>query len=124
MSDSPKVVYRYDGYECLRVTEYKIIKETPKGYWIEIDNFMYPKMWIAKDATRSFAYTSIEKARISYRKRKIKHIEKLESQLAKAKQGLEHAKAGLFDENSKFQFQLNDEVKKIQLEKRNPFNES
>jgi hypothetical protein len=109
MSETPKVVYRYDGYEYLQVTEFKILKETPKGYWIEIDDYTYPKMWIAKDARRSFAYTTIEAARISYRKRKVKHIEKLEAQLKKAKQGLKHAMAGMFDEKAKFQSELDRE---------------
>lgn len=68
------------------LTDYKVVKETPKGIWIEL--------WIGKNkfvnlqAKKKFACLTIEEALESFKKRKQRQITILEYQLANAKQAL------------------------------------
>ena len=99
-----KIFYRYDGYDFLRVEEWDAVKETPCGWWIRPywghtdgtdDKF------ILKEARKRYAQPTKEEALISYIARKNWQITHLERQLAKAKEGLAHAKMGLVDEKAR-----------------------
>jgi hypothetical protein len=101
---NPKVVYRYDGYDHLVVTEYPILRETPQGYWIK-DDCNYPKeeRFIRKDSRKSFAYIDIDDALYSYKMRKKKQIAILKSQLKNAETGLYHANKGWVDKGARWE---------------------
>jgi len=69
---------------------FKIVKETPKGYWIkEIDFdesiFEMKKKWISKSGIVKFAYSTREQALYSYYRRKLAQIKILESRLDNTK---------------------------------------
>ena len=111
---TPKFLYRYNGYEYLKVSKYPVIKETKCGYWVSTKGYEYsnrvdkdgnpiePKKFCLKNSRKSFAYSTIEKARESFKKRKRKQIELLEVQLGRAKQALSRAEKGLFDDKAEW----------------------
>jgi len=74
----------------VRVEErtYDVLKETPKGYWINLWSFEYEKKWVSKEAKKRFAYPTREEAMTNFKARKGRQIQILESQLKKAKEAL------------------------------------
>lgn len=85
--------YRYDDtvYADIGVRvnkfEYELIRETPKGYWINA----YGEKWISKTAKKRFAYPTEEEALESFKARKKRQIEILEYQLRNARMALYRA---------------------------------
>jgi hypothetical protein len=92
-----KILYRYEGYEHPYLTEYKVIRYTPKGYWIDLYNMdgQYsewspePKMkFICCTAIKCYAYPTKELAKESYIARKKRQIAILSGQIERARDGL------------------------------------
>lgn len=85
-------LYRYDWDLVLRT--YKVIKETPCGYWVEVDLYDHPsgKRWTSKHSRKRLAYPTKEEALDSFIARKRKQIEILEDQIHNAKHWYEQAK--------------------------------
>jgi hypothetical protein len=88
--------YRYEDIVYadigVRINErkFKLLKETPCGYWILPDwGYNYPeseefKRWVSKVSKKRFAYPTKEEALVSYMARKKRQIEILKSQLKRA----------------------------------------
>lgn len=92
-----KKMYRYQDYfygsednlsgeplpVCkISLDEYKVIKETPKGYWISFPYLSHIstdwKKWVSKTSRKRFAYPTEEEALnnfIARRKSRIRHLE-------------------------------------------------
>lgn len=88
-------LYRMDATQFtdstrLNMVSYDVIKETPKGYWIDI----WPKKWVSKNGKKRFAYPTQEEAKISFIKRRERQVTILSNQLKNAKLELEMAKTG------------------------------
>lgn len=94
-------MYRYEAgliqgfdvlqYRDLKLQEYPVIKETPKGYWINTSqdwkiNYQ-GKKWVPKNAVRAFAFPTKEQALKSYQFRNLRRIAFLQRDLRIA-QGL------------------------------------
>lgn len=68
-----KILYRYEMYHfgdrtTLNLIEHKVIKKTPKGFWIL---WKYGKnKWIAENARNKFAHKTIKGALKGYVRRK------------------------------------------------------
>lgn len=68
----------------LELKEFKMFKETPKGYWIGYGGFeslLGHQRWVSKTAKKRYAYPTKEQALLNYIKRTERRIEILESQL-------------------------------------------
>ncbi len=117
-NDTDKFLYRYDisqfqtEYYRIRIDlqEYRIVKETPHGFWIWIgwglyENYLpdnvylqdqeYAKIelkrglkWVSNDCRKRFAYPTIKEAQINFQKRKERQIKILKSQLSHAEDAL------------------------------------
>ena len=85
-------LYRYDSYYSseysvtLYCKEYRIIKETPRGHWVEIG--FSSKRFVLKDARKRFACSTKEEALESFRARKRRQIGILRHQLRLAEAAL------------------------------------
>lgn len=54
----------------IRITVFKLLKETKKGYWIAYSSFSDPwKKWVSKESKKRFAYPSKEEALNNFVKR-------------------------------------------------------
>lgn len=95
-----EVWYRYrdhvdsDG-ASLRLREYAVIKHTPRGVWLNVQEFAWggkyvEKRFVLKDTTgKRFAHPTPREALDAFIKRKRCHVSYCEARLAKAKMGLE-----------------------------------
>lgn len=83
-----------DGVKVL-LDKFKVIKETPKGYWVESTNSlswidlkrkkqMKLVRFVLKDSAKRFCYPSFELALHSYDIRKYRQVQRLKSQLEQA----------------------------------------
>ena len=91
------ILYRYNreqrqeysiGYYTY-LTEYEVIKETPKGYWIIAD---YSKKFVLKGNNgKRYAYDTIEAALKAFKLRTTRCVGILKSQLKAAQGYLDHA---------------------------------
>jgi hypothetical protein len=100
--ETPKLFYRYTSYETasmgidgeytsspfpnprLRVEEYNLHKETPKGYWIgygKLDELHSPSRWVSKDGKKRFAYPTKEEALTNFIKRNERRVKILKRQV-------------------------------------------
>ena len=91
--------YRYDAHYIMSGVDvlcdtFKLVKETPKGYWITIDSlFFYSwKKWISKTSRKRFAYPTKAEALNSFIIRKEKQIIHCERAMHNAKRALSIAK--------------------------------
>jgi len=89
----------------LKLEEYDLVKETPKGYWIGMYfNPYYDepfwKKWIPKKSKKRFAYPTKEEALENYIKRTEKRLKILNAQIWDCKEGLNLAK-NLKEKNKK-----------------------
>lgn len=95
--------YRYYNQNSDVILEqFKLLKETPAGYWI-IPEYQDPveamvnfrdawyRKWISKTSRKRFAYPTKEEALVSFKMRKQKQIPILEAQLECAKETLKIA---------------------------------
>lgn len=83
---------RLDGPRDLPSYQYPVVRETPCGVWLQ-DGFR--RRWVSKTARKRFAYPTREEARESYRIRKRRHVEHLETQLRRARELLKQAETFL-----------------------------
>lgn len=105
--------YRYDSYLWntdflgnvnikIVLTTFDMIRETPKGYWID-DNIR--EKWVSKTAKKRYAYPSKEEAMKSFLARKKRQSITLKTQVkvakASLKEGREMLGKGLFDQPKK-----------------------
>jgi len=74
--------YDWHGTADLKLVDYNIMSETPKGYWIFVD---YKKRWVSKDGMKRYAYPTPEEAMENFKARTQRCVLILESQLKKAK---------------------------------------
>lgn len=75
----------------VELKKYKLVKETPKGYWITNDwdyGIIYFKRWIPKKSLKRHAYPTKEEAMKNYIKRTEKYTSILKGRLADALDGL------------------------------------
>jgi hypothetical protein len=85
---------KYYRYEDSRTTngihvyfrEFDVIKETPRGVWIDIYG---AKRFVLKEARKRYACPSKEEAKESFKARKTRQIKILTKQLENAKRALE-----------------------------------
>ena len=75
------VSYNYN----IDLDEYKIIKETEKGYWIELYSFSDAKKWVSKTAKKRYAYPTKEEALFNFKKRTESAVKILSARLNEAK---------------------------------------
>jgi hypothetical protein len=81
----------------VELRQYKIIKKTPQGAWIEYYNKPWEKYTPTNDkfvlltARKKFACATKEEALVSFRAKKMKQIKILSAQLEKAKKALRYA---------------------------------
>lgn len=71
----------------LSLREFNVVKETPKGVWIE-GPFGLTKRFVRLDAHKRYACPTIESARESFMARKKRQIKILKTQLANAEESL------------------------------------
>jgi len=81
----------------IELREYRLIRETPKGYWIgfggRFGSVFDWKKWVSKTAKKRFAYPTKEEAMQNYIKRTEMRIRILKSQLEESQYGLQNAKS-------------------------------
>ena len=98
------IFYRYETEVChhpyfhieINLRTFKMIKETPKGYWIAhhwdvegMDSKL--KRWVSKDSRKRFAYPDKKLAMMNYIRRTEKYISILKTKLEDARSGLKLA---------------------------------
>lgn len=84
-------LYRYEGYsEYFLANPYKIkiMKETPKGYWVHEEPH---RRWVSKTGRKRYAYPTKELALENYIARKLSQIKHHERGIHLAKEGLMNA---------------------------------
>lgn len=88
----PTVLWRYDdalyGQLCLR--EFHVLRETPRGCWIEVEPGQ--KKFVLATAHKRHAYPTKAEALASFIKRKTRQITILSKRLALAQENLRIAK--------------------------------
>ena len=92
----PEHLYRFeDSVTSLGVRvdrrKFKVIEETPCGYWVRLFESSDDKKWVSKVAKKRFAYPVLDDAITSFKARKRRQIEILEAQLHIAKSALRWA---------------------------------
>jgi len=78
------------GVQC---DEFEVLKETPKGYWIDTPFELKRKRWVSKTGFKRYAYTTKDPAADSFIARRKKQIFLLEGRLVFAKASLEFFEA-------------------------------
>ena len=82
----------YRSFVRVELSEYEVVKETPKGYWVAYDSFSgTPRHFVRRDARKHFALLTKEEALESFKKRKERQIRLLKSRLDRAEQALSQA---------------------------------
>jgi hypothetical protein len=96
-SDTGEYIDKVFPNPQLRVNEYDLLKETPKGYWIgygSMGDYKYNwKKWVSKTSRKRFAYPTKEEALENYIKRTEKRLRILDWQVSECRIGLDLAKA-------------------------------
>ena len=89
----PEFLYRFEdsmtttGVQVDR-RKFKVISETPCGYWIQLYENFEDKKWVSKVSKKRFAYPVLDDAITSFKTRKRRQIEILEAQIIQAKSAL------------------------------------
>jgi hypothetical protein len=96
----PEYLYRFedsmDVYGVkVHTRKFKVIKETPCGYWIKLFYSGDDKKWVSKVARKRYAYPYKHEALTSFKARKKRQIEILQAQLSQARTALRWAKPDL-----------------------------
>jgi hypothetical protein len=82
-------LYRYEESRVwetsVMLRRYKVVKETPQGYWIIADFYSHEQRWVSKNGRSAWAKTTPEAALESFKARKARQIAILEKQLQRAK---------------------------------------
>ena len=82
--------YGFSSRREVFLREFRVIKETPKGAWIEV-SFAGDKRFVRLDARKQYACPTVELARQSFIARKKRQIKILTTQLGNAKLALTYA---------------------------------
>ena len=90
--------HSYSSYKVL-LREYGVIRETPKGFWIESDDIMLEKKFVRKEGIKKYAAQTKEEALKDFIARRKKQISIFESRLARAKCELEISQKMTVDES-------------------------
>jgi len=76
---------RYESGPTILLDKFKMVKETPCGWWIEPKsdfwNMRGKKRWVSKTARKRFAYPTKEEALVNFKARKRRQIGILKAQL-------------------------------------------
>lgn len=80
--------YSEGGRTCLELHEFEILKETPKGVWIDYGL----RRFVLRDSKRQFASPTPELALAKFLKRKEKHLAILKTQIDEISGAIEVAK--------------------------------
>ena len=84
------------GSVGIMLREYRVVKATPRGVWLEHDNWLFdpePK-FVLQDSRKRFACPTIIEAKESFIARKNKQIRILAEQLSNAKDALAKMQVG------------------------------
>ena len=54
----------------IELRTYKVLKETPHGYWIDWTFLLHDRKWVSKTSRKRFAHPTIEEAKESFLTRK------------------------------------------------------
>lgn len=92
MEKTPQIFYRYEysaypditnlSYDTsIYLTTYKLVKETPAGYWIGFEHSKNKHKWVAKVGKKKYAYPTKEEAFINLKLRTKRRLSILKSQL-------------------------------------------
>lgn len=84
--------YGFYSTRQLSLREFQVVKETPKGAWIEMP-FLLDRRFVRRDARKRFACPTVEEARESFMARKKRQIKILNTQLQNAQESLRLAEA-------------------------------
>ena len=92
----PEFLYRFEDTMTttgIRVDrrKFKVLKETPCGYWIQIYEGFDDRQWVSKVAKKRYAYPVLDDAITAFKARKRRQIEILQAQMAQAKAALRWA---------------------------------
>jgi len=71
----------------LELREYKVVAETPCGYWITF-GFGGKDKWVSKTSRKRFAHPTVDGAKLAYRKRKRAFVRHAKAQLKRAEEDL------------------------------------
>lgn len=107
-------LYRYDtaNYSTgitVSLHRYRIVKRTPKGFWISDYSFSFPQKdrWVSATGKKRYAYPTQDEALESFMYRKLRYMRILEGRLRNAKISFEAGAALLSqDEGDKFRKRL------------------
>jgi hypothetical protein len=89
----PEYLYRFKDIRDtmgIRVIKkkFKVVKETPCGYWVRLYYSFNDKKWVSKVAKKRYAYPTEQEAMTNFKARKRRQIEILSAQLQDAKVAL------------------------------------
>lgn len=110
--EPPKKFYRYEyPYSfCnahLILLEFDLIKETPKGYWINTDDQYsfgsISKKWVSKTATKRYAYPTKKEAMENLFHRTYRYIKILDAKLHDAHAAMDLIKKEIKKEKKTWQ---------------------
>lgn len=106
--------YRYhDTAGCVYLYTHKVVKVTPKGVWVCINEFTDETKFILKYAVKRFACPTEKLAMESFIHRKERQLTIMESQMKSVKESLGRAKRGVIGlevELSPFNFNISDKL--------------
>lgn len=80
--------YRYDGYEYVSCSPYKVLRHTNKGVWLEMGYGIKPK-FVLNNARKRFAYPTKKEALESFRMRKLRQIEYCQNMVTRCHKALD-----------------------------------
>ena len=90
----PEYLYRYEDHEYANIgvrvemRKFRVIKETPCGYWVKLFESFDDTKWVSKTAKKRFAYPTMSQALTSFKARKRRQIEILQAQINRARSAL------------------------------------
>jgi len=89
----PEYLYRYHDVHYttgvqVHMRKFKVVKETPCGYWVKLFESFDDKKWVPNNTRKRYAYPNKEEALTSFIARKRRQVKILETQLSIAKYAL------------------------------------
>lgn len=89
--DETQLGYAYrvvDCYDTYIVVSYKILRETPSGFWIYLD-WKFREKWVANCGKNNFAKRDKSAALENYYYRKLEHVRHIKINLQRAEERLD-----------------------------------
>ena len=89
-----KILYRYNTVSgsVPQISEWRVVKKTKLGYWLEHTEWTAFRKWTAKKSKNHYAWPTMEEAALSYVRRKERYLELSEIQYSKSRKELRLAK--------------------------------